>query len=299
MTTVATKARTNSLQQEIHDNSGDPHFLSTEPIVERLFAPSRAPFSKDVAEHLSHLQEFLDEPRAGNIPAAQSAARKLCAMLEKMDPRLTAGGRGSFRRDFALATLEQVATVAVTEESVRSMHRMLTDDVTGRSVTLSESVMAGITDLNEYRGSRLRRTYARDGGLCDSLAERFGQALALTHEVRAQYQRKTSRRFDGSVPEGQIRSELDPIIARAKEAMLLIPEGRTLSARFEERVESVIARLGDYHFADACRLMEGLVNDMRELKSVFMSVEGLDVGLGSKVELWRARRSPRSGAKPA
>jgi len=299
MITVANKASAQARQQESQDNSGEPYFLSTEPIVERLFAPSKAPFSKDVAQPLSRLQEFLDEPRAGNIPQAQGAARKLCAMLEKMNPRYTSGGRASFRRDFALATLEQVVGVSPSEESVRPLHRMLTDDATGRSSTLSESIMAGITDLNEYHGARLRRSYARDGGLCDVLASRFAQALELTHEVRAQYQRKTSRRFDGSVPEAQIRAEIDPIISRARGAMVLMPEGRTLPARFEERVESVKARLGDYHFADACRLMEGLVNDMRELKSTFMSVEGLDKGLGSKVELWRARRSAGSGSKLA
>lgn len=299
MITVANKASAQSLQQESQDNTGDPYFLSAEPIVERLFAPTKAPFSKDVAQPLSQLQEFLDEPRAGNIHRAQGAARKLCAMLEKMNPRYTAGGRSGFRREFALATLEQVGTVSPSEESVRPLHRMLTDDATGQANTLSESIMAGITDLNEYHGARLRRSYARDGGLCDGLADRFAQALELTHEVRAQYQRKTSRRFDGSVPEAQIRAEIDPIISRAREAMVLMPEGRTLPARFEERVESVLARLSDYHFADACRLMEGLVNDMRELKSTFMSVEGLDKGLGSKVQLWRARRSAGSGPKPA
>ncbi len=298
MTNVATNHKSPYLQHESHDASGDPHFLSLGPIVERLFAPSKAPFSRDVARPLAQLQEFLDEPRARNIPAAQGAARKLCGMLERMNPRHTAGGRGSFRRDYALATLDQVATVSTSEEGVRPLQRMLTDDASGRPHELSESILAGITDLNEYRGARLRRLYARDGGLCDTLSGRFAHVIEFTQEIRAQYQRKTSRRFDGSVPEGQIRAQLDPIISRAREAMLLIPPGRALAPRFEERVESVLARLSDYHFADASRLMEGLVNDMRELKSVFMAVERLDHGLGSRVELSRTRRSARSGAKP-
>lgn len=283
--------------QSPQESSGDPYFLSSEPIVERLFAPSRAPSSGDVVKALSELQEFLDEPRAGNIPLAQRAARKLCDLLKKMGGRLVAGGRGGFRREYALATLEQVATIPASEEGVGSLHRMLTDDPTGKSSALSEPIMAGVTDLNEYRGSRLRRSYAREGGLCDVLAGKFADVVRYTNAMRADYQRKTSRRFDGSVPEAKIRAELAPIISRAREAMLLLPPGRALAPRFEERVAHVEGRLSDYHFADASRLMEGLVNDMRELKSVFVLVEGLDHGLGSKVALSRARRSAQVGPK--
>jgi hypothetical protein len=225
---------------------------------------------------------------------AQAGAAKLCALLEKMHVRYAAGGRGGFRRDYALATLQQVGTVSACEESVRTLQRMLTDDVTGRSNNLSESIMAGVTDLNEYRCARQRRSYGRDGGLCDALADKFAQAVTFTNETRSLYQRKTSRHFDGSVPESQIRAKIDPVISRAREAMALVPAGRMLVPLFEERVESVIARLGDYHFADASRLMQGLVNDMREMKSVFQAVEGLDKGLGSRAELARTRRSPRS-----
>jgi hypothetical protein len=159
--------------------------------------------------------------------------------------------------------------------------------------------LAGITDLNEACGARLRRLYSRKGGLCDRLAHGFEQVIDLTHEIRNEYRRKTCERFDAAEPVAKIRRALTPLVSKAREALTLVSAERALPSQFEERVANTLARLEDYHLPDAARLMEGLVGDMRELKHILLSMEGLDQGLGNRLELSRTRRSARPSGTPS
>lgn len=283
-----------SLQNAQPDVGGDPFFLCFAPIVDPLFAPSQSPFSKEVAEPLAKLEAFVSNPSVETMELAQEGAATLCVLMGKVGPRQLTGSRETFRRDFAMATLEQIGALDACEGSVQVLKERLIDPGTNGSPRLSDSILAGITDLNDAVGARLRRLYSRDGGLCDRLAERFEAAIDHTQEIRNTYRRKTSRRFDGSEPAALIREVLDPIIAKARAAMKLVPPGRAFVPKFEERVANTLDRLGDYHFADATRSMEGLVGDMRELKHVFLAVEGLEKRLGNRVEASRTRRSGRA-----
>ena len=193
-----------------------------------------------------------------------------------------------------MASLEQIPALAATAENISVLERFLLDQDERAARRLSDSVLAGITDLNEAFSARLRREYSRNGGLCDRLAQGFADVATFAQEIRKEHQRKTCERFDGSEPASMIQKKLAPVVSKAREAIALVPPERALPSQFEERVANTFARLGDYHFPDAIRLIEGLVGDMRELKHALLSIDGLDRALGNRLELSRSRRSART-----
>ena len=286
--------------QENHmEPEGDPFFLCKKPIVDPLFTSSEVPLNRRLAVPMAKLEGFLSHPNVETMELAQEGAATLCALMGKIKPLHSLGGRAIFRREFAAATLEQVNALQACEENVPVLKRILREGETDSSHQLSDPIVAGVGDLNESFQSRMRRRYSREGGLCDRLAQRFEGLIEHTHEVRDLNRRKTSQRFDGSQPAAKIREVMDPILAEARKAMLLVPTGGNLVSRFEERVSSTLARLGDYHFADAARLMEGFVGNMRELKHVFQAVECLEKKFGNRLKSPRMSRSQKPAVVPS
>jgi hypothetical protein len=277
-TLVSSRISWSSQQQAQPESEQDPLSECVTPLVPPLFATLQTPLHRPLAEAVAKLDAFIQHPTAETAELAQEGASTLCSLMKRRDLRPSPGGRECFRRDFASVSLESICALPTTEEYLFAFERLLLDRGEGAPRRLSDSVLAGISDLNEAYGARLRRAYSRDGGLCDGLAQGFAGVAAFAQEIRKEYRRKTCECFDGSEPAARIQKRLAPLVAKAQGAIALIPPDRALPAQFQERVESTLARLDDYHFPDA----------------VLLILEGLDTALGNRLELSRSRRSART-----
>lgn len=197
------------------------------------------------------------------------------------------------RKNYARLDLGTIATLGESDGDMELMRRILGDGRNGRPSALNDSILAGVADLNECLASKFRRLYARKGGLCDRLAIAFEEIIPFIREVHLSVGPITSRRFDGTAEARQIRKRFDPLIVEARKVLKLIPNDRAVKQGFEQRIRHANERLDDFHFPDVIRALEGTVGDMREVKHIFLGLEGMEDRRADRTLLARHRRNAR------
>lgn len=257
------------------DTVGDPHFLREGRLFEPVFTPSTGTLLKVIHDEVAKIQRFVTDPSAPNMAVACEGASALRTLMTQRDMTNPEMGRDVFRRKFSLTILDQVIALGSSEDNTSIVKGVLTEDYTGKSTALCESLTAGISDFNERLTSYLRRDYSRHGGCCDEIADKFKAVVKAIEEIKAEHGRKTCEIRDGSAYGRTIMEKLAPIVGQARALFELLPHSRAVAGSFEEHLTTAEARLSDFHLPDAAKAVANMAGDMMDCKNALQVIEGI------------------------
>lgn len=257
------------------DSQSDTNFPNTGRLFDPVFAPSTSTLLRVISEEVAKFEDFVRDPTVNNMKVACDGARALKTLMTQGDVDSLDVGREAFRKKFSLTILDEVVALGASEDAAALMRGILTEDHTGASATLCETLTAGISDFNDRFKSLRRRAYSQDGGLCDSLARQLQEVALVIDEVKAEHGRAGPAKRDGSVHASTIIEKLGAIVAQSMDLFELIPQQRAVAGCFKGHCTTAYTRIADFHLPDAAKAVMGMASDMIECKNALRIVEGI------------------------